>query len=247
MRNLSNLLKKLQTWLDKKSWYWLSRPNFRGDVVWSWVLDKRVQSKSLPWPKWCTVLHLEQGLLAREGNPFREFLVLHHVKIWNYFSNSSLVPLCLILSKIPWGLPQSATWDSLHWKCLAVKRCKTCNNVNTWYFNFWLFRAFKLLPNEIWHLLVWWGWEMTIFKQLCLYFAEWFSVVIYLHCGFLVITSPIKPFYTSVSKTPGLCITSSDISAHVTILSRGSSFQQQTGKDEELQLQLRIPISSFIL
>lgn len=42
---------------------------------------------------------------------------------------------------------------------------------------------------------------MPIFKQLCaLCFAEWFSVVIYPHCGFLVIMPHIKPFYTSVFK-----------------------------------------------
>lgn len=162
---------------------------------------------------------------CKRRKPIQEGLVLNHVKIWNYFSNSSLVWLCLILRKIQWGLSHSATWDSVRWKCLALKPCKTGNNVNTWCFNFWWFRAFKLLPNEIWHLLVWCGREMPILKQLRLYFAEWFSVI-YPHCGFLVIMSPIKPFYTGVSKTPGLCIISSDISAHVTILSRGSSFQQ---------------------
>lgn len=135
--------------------------------------------------------------LPREGNLFREAQALNHVKIWNSLSNSSLVSVCLILRKIQWRLSLSVTWDGLHWKCLAVKACKTGNNVNSWYFSLWLFKAFKLLPNKIWHLLGWWGWEMSVFKQLCLYFSECYSAVIHPHCGFLAVMSHIGPFCTS--------------------------------------------------
>lgn len=41
---------------------------------------------------------------------------------------------------------------------------------------------------------------MPIFKQLCLYFAEYFSVVFHPHCGFLAIMPHIRPFCTSVFK-----------------------------------------------
>lgn len=126
-------------------------------------------------------------------DPSGRFRLCITSKLEILFTSPPLASFCLILKKMWWRLAHSATCDGLHWKCLAVKVCKEGNKADPWYF-----RAFKLLPNEIWHLLVWWRWEMPIFKQLCLYFAESYSVVIHPHCRFLAIMPLIRPFCSSV-------------------------------------------------
>lgn len=179
MRNPLNSFKKTQTWQKKPVVGCLVgisevRVFDSGSHIKDWVQIftlTQVMHRALPWARFSSERRksLQGGSGCKPHKNLKSFFKF-------FFSVTSLVSL--ISQENTVEVTSLTAWDSLYWECLAVKACKTGSNVNSIYINPWLFRSFRLLPSEIWPLLVWRGWEMPISKQLCLYFSEWFSVVI---------------------------------------------------------------------